>query len=161
MPTSTPIQTKMLTVHIPFFGDFTLLPADVLPDELRTYEKILITAKGLDFKEFKDLSRREVQEIFKALSFRMLERGVKMEECVSVILSGAHDAYSRIHFTVKDQKPEKCVTSIQFFFWEDTKLSEKGKPIGGPADMQLDEIPVDEKIFTSTGETSYCLFLGI
>ncbi|MFA6608752.1 MAG: hypothetical protein WCT07_02480 [Candidatus Paceibacterota bacterium] len=158
MPTAT--RTKTLNVNIPFFGECTLLPADILPDELRTYEKILATAKELDMEEFKDLSRREVQEIFKALAFKLLERGVKTGECVSVILSGSHDSYSRILFTVKDQKTEKSVTSIQFFFWEDTSLSPEGKPIGGPADMQLDEIPIDEKIFMSKGDSTYCLFLG-
>lgn len=156
-------QTKLheaLTVNTPSFGECTLLPIGILPESFRTYEKLLATAIELGLTELKELSRPEVQEIFMALSFRISARGVETSESVSVLLSGSHLAYPRIDITNKNQQKEPCVTAIQFYFWDDAMLSTKGELIGGPIDMQLDEIPVNEFIPILGEDSTYCLFRG-
>jgi hypothetical protein len=154
-------QSESLTVVIPNFGECTLLSIDTLPEKYRKYEKMVVNAEVLGMKEFQDLSRNDMQEIFKALAFRLSERGVETTEGISVILSGAHDAYPRIDITDKNQKMEKCVTAIQFFFWNEARLSDKNELIGGPVDKQLDEIPVDEFIPVMEGDSTYFLFIGV
>lgn len=149
-----------LTLIIPLLGECTLLPLGILPENLRRYEKMVTTAKGLELKEFENLSEDEIQEIFRALSFRIAERGVETTESVSVLLSGTHKAYPRIDLTDRNQQKEICVKAMQFFFWNDATLSPQGKLTGGPVDMQIDEIPVDEFLPIMDNDSTYCLFLG-
>lgn len=153
-------QREVLTIHIPSIGECTLLPFGILPENFRMYTRLLATAKELDLNEFSDLSRDEVQDIFNALSFRISERGVETSESVSVLLSGSHAAYPRIDLTNKNQQKELCITAIQFYFWNDAMLSTSGELIGGPVDMQLDEIPVGDFIPILGNDSAYCLFVG-
>lgn len=153
-------KCEPLFLTVPSLGDCTLLPFDILPENFRRYEKIFITGDGLDLKEFHDLSRSEVQEIFKALAFKLSERGVETSESISVLLSGSHDVYPNIDITDKNKAKEKCITAMQFFFWQNAQLSDKGELIGGPVDMQLDEVPVGEFIPIIGDDSTYCLFLG-
>jgi hypothetical protein len=154
-------QIEPLTVIIPSFGECTLLPVDTLPEKFRSYEKLLKSAEIYGFTELPDLPRHQVQEIFKVLACKLSERGVKTTESISVLLSGSHDAYPKIDITDKNQKMEKCVLSMEFFFWEEASLSIKGELIGGPVDMQLDEIPVGEFLPIMGDDSIYCLFVGV
>ncbi|MBP6948894.1 MAG: hypothetical protein KBC41_00185 [Candidatus Pacebacteria bacterium] len=153
-------KTESLTLHIPTFGECTLLSFDVLPDTFRIYTKLLITAKELDLCEFPELSRVQIQEIFKALAHRISGRGVATTEGVSVLISGMHLSFPSIDITNKNQEPEECITSMEFFFWEHAKLTKSGDLRGGPVDMQLDEISIYEYIPIMGEDSAYCLFIG-
>lgn len=153
-------QNEFLTVMIEPHGECTLLPLSSLPENVRRYEKMVKTAKELDLEEFGDLTRSDIQDIFKALAFRLSERGVEKTEGVSVMISGSHEAYPRVDVTNKDQQKELCVTAMQFFFWNEARLSDKNELIGGPVDMQLDEIPINEFIPIMGDDSTYCLFVG-
>lgn len=153
-------KTESLTLDIPSFGACTLLSFDSLPDTFRRYTKLCITAKELDLSEFPELSRLDLQEIFKALAHRISAKGVETTEGVSVLLSGIHKSFPSIDITNKNQSPEECVTSMEFFFWEHAKLTDKGDLRGGPVDMQLDEISIHEYIPVMGNDSAYCLFIG-
>lgn len=157
---STIQQPQSLIVTIPFLGECTLLPVDILPHALRTYEKIHTTARELDLKEFDELSKPELQEIFKALAFKISERGVETTESVTVMISGTYDAYPLIDIGDKNQKMKKCVLSMDFFFWQEARLSDAGVLIGGPVDRDYTDVPIDEYIPTLDGDSTYCLFRG-
>ena len=153
-------QKEILTVVIEPYGECTLLPLECLPEHVKKKKKMAGTAAELDLKEFDNLTRLEIQKIFQALAFRLSERGVETTEAISVMISGSHEAYPRIDITNKNQKMELCVTAIQFFFWNEAQLTEKNELIGGPVDMQLDEIPINEFIPVMGDDSTYCLFIG-
>ncbi len=153
-------QLKPLFLTVLGIGECTLLPMNLVPAEFRSYERMLATAQGLDLTEFGVLSLLEIQPIFKALSFALSERKVSKSESISVMLSGSHPAYPVIDTEIRNQQMEQCVTTMQFFFWNDM-LSENNETLPpGPIDMQLDEIPIDECIENETKDMTYCLFLG-
>lgn len=152
-----------ITLTISILGgrtECTLFPIDNLPMALRTYEKILITAKELDLTELPEISRMDMQEIFKALAFTLSECGIDAERGAVIWLSGTHPAYSLLDPLDKEQPLETCVTSMTLFVWDDTTVSTKGIICGGPVDMTLEEIPITELWETEVGDYVYCLFLG-
>jgi hypothetical protein len=153
-------QLKPLFLAVPGIGECTLLPMNLVPAEFRSYERMLATAQGLDLTEFGVLSLLEIQPIFKALSFVLSERGVDAHESISVMLSGSHLAYPKIDIDLINQQMEQCVTTMQFYFWNDAFLENGEILLPGQIDMQLDEIPVNECIENETKDMTYCLFLG-
>lgn len=153
-------QLKPLFLAVPGIGECTLLPMNLVPAEFRSYERMLATAQGLDLTEFDVLSLLEIQLFFKALSFALSERGVSTTESISVMLSGTHLAYPKIDIGIRNQQMEQCVTTMQFFFWNDALLVNGEALLPGPIDMQIDEIPIDERIDNETDDVTYCLFIG-
>ncbi len=153
-------QTTPLIVTIPSLGECTLLPVIIMPEALRTYEKIRTTATELDLKEFYDLSRSQLSHIFNALTYKISERGVETSEGVTVNISGSCDAYPMIDIGDMHQKMMECVLSMDFFFWQNAYLLDSGELAGGPVEVGYSEVSVNGHISVLDGDSVYCLFKG-
>ncbi len=151
---------KELTVEIPYIGTGTLLPINQLPENMRCYKKILLTANTSGLKELpRLLTVYKTNEIFRAVALRLATEGVRETESVTVILSGLHRAYTHIDVTKKEQDMSLCLTSLELFFWQNAKLSPEGKLVQGPVVMQINEISASSCIDILEGDSVYCLFL--
>lgn len=151
---------KELTVEIPFVGTGTLLPINQLPENMRCYKNILLTANTSGLKELpRLLTVYKTNEIFRAVALRLATEGVRETESVTVILSGLHRAYTHIDVTKKEQDMSLCLTSLELFFWQNAKLSDNGALIKGPVVMQTNEIAAGSFIHIPEGDSIYCLFL--
>lgn len=151
---------KEIAVEIPHIGACILLPVNQLPENIRYYKKILLTANTGGFTELpRMLSVNAIHRIFKAVTLKLAEEGVKETESVTVILSGLHTAYTYIDATEKDQEMTMCLTALKLFFWQNAKLSPSGKLIQGRVVMQTNEITSSSFIDIPEGDSVYCLFL--
>ena len=151
---------KELTVEIPYIGTGTLLPINQLPENMRRYNNILLTAITGGLTELpRLLTVYKTHEIFRAVALKLATEGVRENESVTVILSGLHRAYTHIDVNEKDQNMSMCLTSLELFFWQNAKLSPSGKLIQGPIVMQTNEIAASSFIHIPEGDSVYCLFL--
>lgn len=153
-------QMETLTLAIPSFGGCTLLPLDVVPQHLRTYEKVAGTAAELDLKEFPEVSLREIQEIFRATAYKLSENGVSLTTGITVIISGVHEAFPLLDLANKDQVPEKCISYMEFFVWEEVTPAKNTNTYTGAIDMTLEEVLITERWDIDGDDLVYCLFLG-
>lgn len=151
---------KELTVEIPYIGTGTLLPINQLPENMRCYKNILLTANAGGLTELpRLLTVNKTHEIFRAVALRLATEGVGETESVTVILSGLHTAYTYIDVTEKDQEMTMCLTALELFFWQNAILSPSGKLIQGRVVMETNEIASSSFIHIPEGDSVYCLFL--
>ena len=142
--------TKVETVTVATFGECTLLPLDSLPEKLRTYEKLLLTAHELELKELPQLTHSELQETFKALVHKLAPLHTGITTGVSVWISGTHLSYPFIDTENMNQEKEMCISVMELFFLDHTR----------PMDMYLAEILVHEEREIEGDDVVYCLFVG-
>lgn len=143
-------KTQTETLVIQPFGECTLLPLDGMPEKIRTYEKVKVTAMELDLGELPALSHIQTQEIFKALVHKLSRLHTGIATGVSVWISGVHESYPFIDTDNKEQEPEECISVFELFFLDATR----------PMDMYIAEISTDEPRAIEGDDVVYCLFLG-
>jgi hypothetical protein len=97
------------TVLIPPFGICTLIPLSSFPQNMQTYENVLVTAGELRLTALPALSHYEVQEISKALALHFFKD-------TAVLISGSMQAYPEIHARDYDPQPESCVRNLIFMY---------------------------------------------
>lgn len=152
-------QVNPITLTIPSFGDCTLFPLSFLPASRRTYQNLLELSVLFDLTELPEISRNNIQEIFKAIAHKLSENELKITTGITIWISGVHDAYSLLNIADKDQDPEKCITFMDIFLWDEITVTKKGVS-GGTIDMTLEEMKVGEQWELEGDDLVYCLFMG-
>ena len=144
-------KTSIETITVPSFGACTLLPLDSLPEQFRSYEKLLVTAHELDLKELPALTHTEVQFIFKELVHKLAPLHIGSTYSITVWLSGVHCAYPYIDTALPNQTMEPCISAMDMFFLDEQS----------PMDMYITEVSTRELREIEFQDIVYCLFLGI
>lgn len=148
-------------IYLPEFGDCTLLPQlEKLPQYLRNYHAISEVAKTQGLEEFPELSRIQIQELFKGLSLLLSSEHEVEGTDIRVLISGVHDAYASIDVSDPHKPREPCVTCLILRFWNKEKLFDALHRSTKHFEMLIDEVPVHEPNDPGEFETLFCLFVG-
>lgn len=137
------IETRQ--VRISPFGVCTLLSLEVLPPQLRCYEKLRKTAEQLGLKELpENLGEEALPQI--------LMQVTRAVGAASIWISGVHDGYHTINLALEesDQQHEPCVVCFEL-----TCLDVDIIEISG-----VRQLPINEIWDLCFDDACYCLFLG-
>lgn len=127
---------------------------------MRTYEKIELLAKAVSLTPLPELTHRQIQEIFKALSIFFSEGEVPAGIDLGVVLSGGHFSFVSIDTSDERLCMECCVTLLDFSTWSKTGQELTNRPFANYFEMFRDEIPAGEHFGITNRNILYCLFLG-